>query len=204
MRRPAFHFAAVISIVPVAVRPKRSGRYMSSTIGLRQHVVPGRHRAHHVGDREHRRDRSLRSNAAVKRSSRNSLFTGSTASAIQDERSGIARRHQARIVDLEAGRQIVGDDHAAELRLRLGHLQHHHEALVLLGLGGIGRLAVERVITALDLEAVLGGGLRRERRAGDRHHRLHRAVAVVAHRQRRRRVRRRAGCGRTRPAASRR
>ena len=27
----AFHFAAVISIVPVAVRPKRSGRYMSST-----------------------------------------------------------------------------------------------------------------------------------------------------------------------------
>ena len=28
---PRFHFAAVMSIVPVAVRPKRSGRYMSST-----------------------------------------------------------------------------------------------------------------------------------------------------------------------------
>ena len=28
---PAFHFAPMISMVPVAVRPKRSGRYMSST-----------------------------------------------------------------------------------------------------------------------------------------------------------------------------
>src|SRR5262249_33048145 len=30
-RRKRTHFAAVTSIVPVAVRPKRSGRYMSST-----------------------------------------------------------------------------------------------------------------------------------------------------------------------------
>ena len=47
----------------------------------------------------------------------------------------------------------------AELGLRLGHLEHHCEALVLLGLGGIGGLAGERVVFALDLEALLGRGL---------------------------------------------
>ena len=39
----------------------------------------------------------------------------------------------------------------------------------------IGLLAVERVVVALDLEALLGRRLRHERRAGHRHHRLHRA-----------------------------
>ena len=69
------------------------------------------------------------------------------------QRAGVARRDQMRIVDLEAGRQIVGHDDAAVFRLRLGDLQHHHEALVLLGLRHVGRLAVEREIIALDLEA---------------------------------------------------
>ena len=80
------------------------------------------------------------------------------------ERTGLAGGDQARIVDLEAGRQVVGNDHAAELRLRLGHLQHHDKALVLLGLARVGRFAVKRVVTALDLEAAFGRGLRRQRR----------------------------------------
>jgi len=82
-------------------------------------------------------------------------------------------------------RQIIGDDDAAELRLWLSHFQDHHETLVLFGLGRIGRLAVERVKAAFDLEAALGGRLRCERRAADRHHRLHIALARIADRKRR-------------------
>ena len=61
-----------------------------------------------------------------------------------------------RIVDLEPGRHIVGQRHALELRLRLGHCQHHDEAVVLLGVADIGLLAVERVEAALEREAMLG------------------------------------------------
>ena len=60
-----------------------------------------------------------------------------------------------RIVDLEAGRQIVGDDDAAELRLRFGDFQHHDDARVLLDLRRIDRVAVERIVLPLDLKAVL-------------------------------------------------
>src|SRR5260370_873323 len=38
---PTCHFAAVISMVPVAVRPKRSGRYMSSTLACGSTYLPG-------------------------------------------------------------------------------------------------------------------------------------------------------------------
>ena len=48
-----------------------------------------------------------------------------------------------------------------------------------LALRDVGRLAVEREIIALDLEAVGGRGLRRDRRARDRDHRLHRRIAGV-------------------------
>ena len=74
--------------------------------------------------------------------------------------------------------------------LAFGDLQHHGEALVLLHLGDVGALAVERVVDALDREALVGRGLRRHRRAGDRDHRLHGVLAVVgdAHRRRRGRL----------------
>ena len=70
------------------------------------------------------------------------------------QRAGVAGRDQMRIVDLETGRQIVRHHDVAEFRLGFGDLQHHREAVVLLGLRYIGRLAVEREIIALDLEAV--------------------------------------------------
>ena len=139
----------------------RAGCGAAKTVGpvhvldlrLRQHVASGRNRAHDIGDREHRRRILLaierRREAVV------AEFGVHRLCRVGDpgERAGLPRRHQPRIVDLKPGRQIVGDDDAAELRLRLGHLQHHDEALVLLGLAWIDRFAVERVIAALDLEA---------------------------------------------------
>ena len=64
-------------------------------------------------------------------------------------------------------------------RLGLGDLQHHGKAVVLLRLGDVSRLAGQRIIAALDLEAVGGGRLRRDRRARYRDHRLHRRFAGV-------------------------
>ena len=89
-----------------------------------------------------------------------------------------------RIVDFKPGRQIVGDDDAAELRLGFRHPQHHDHAAVLLHLFGVERIAVERVGLALDLEALFRRGLRRHRRAGNRHDRLHRLLAGICHAQR--------------------
>src|SRR5262245_13154572 len=113
-------------------------------IGLRQHVAAGRHRAHHVGDRKHRRIAGL----AVERSAEPVVaeFGVRRLHGVLDPRkgAGVAGGDEARIVDLEAGRQVVGQDQAGELRLRLGDLQHHDEALVLLHLGDLGLLAVER------------------------------------------------------------
>ena len=84
-----------------------------------------------------------------------------------------------RIVDLEARRQIIRHHDVTIFRLCFGDLQHHSKAIVLLGLRHIGRLAVEREVTALDLEAVRCRGLRRDRRATHRDHRLHRRVAGI-------------------------
>jgi uncharacterized FAD-dependent dehydrogenase len=52
---------------------------------------------------------------------------------------------------------------ARELRLRLGDFQHHDEPVVLLGLRRIGIASVEIVVAPLELEALIGGGLRRHR-----------------------------------------
>ena len=70
------------------------------------------------------------------------------------------------------------------MRLRLGDRQHHHEAVVLLGGGDVDVLAVERVIGALDGEAVIGRGLRRRRSAAHGDHRVERRVAGIGHRHR--------------------
>ena len=117
-------------------------------IGLRLHVAAGRDRAHHIGHREHRRIVGL----AVERRAETIVaeFGVHRLLRILDpgEPAGLAGRHQPRIVDLEARRQIVGDDDPAELRLRLGHPQHHDEAVVLLRAAGIDRLAVEREVVA--------------------------------------------------------
>ena len=64
-------------------------------------------------------------------------------------------------------------------RLGLGDLQHHRKTIILLRLGDVGRLAVEREIIALDLEAVGGRRLRRDRRTRYRDHRLHRRIAGI-------------------------
>src|SRR5690349_21642638 len=79
---PAFHLTA-ISTDPVDVRPNRSGRYMSSTFAWGSTYRPGDTARTTYATVNTGGESLLRSKAAVKRSSRNSLFTGSAASAIQ-------------------------------------------------------------------------------------------------------------------------
>src|SRR5207249_1488221 len=98
------------------------------------------------------------------------------------ELTRLSRGYPPRVVDLEASRQMVGDDDAGELRLRLGDLEHDREAIVLPRARRINRLAIERVVEPLDLEATLGRGLRHGRRTTHREHRSHRAIASVGHR----------------------
>ena len=95
------------------------------------------------------------------------------------------------IVDFEAGRQVIGDDDAAELRLSLSNFQHYNKARVLLDLRRIDRIAIHRIGEALDLKSLFGRGFGRERNAGDGNDGFHRAVAGVGHRQRRLQTRRR-------------
>ncbi len=84
-----------------------------------------------------------------------------------------------RIVDLEARREIIRHHDVTVFRLGLGDLQHDREAIVLPGLRHVGRLAVEREVIALDLEAVRCRRLRRDRRAAHRDHRLYRRFPGV-------------------------
>ena len=93
-----------------------------------------------------------------------------------------------RIVDLESRREIIGDNDAAELRLRLGDFQDHREPRVLLHRLCIDRIAGEREGLALDLESLLGRGLRRERRAGHGDDAVDRGIAIVGDAQRRRQI----------------
>src|SRR6185437_13699489 len=148
-------------------------------IGLRQHIFAGRDRANHVGHGKYRlgvaraidgRGETVIAEVGVRR-----------LLAVLDpgQCSGVAGRDQMRVVDLEACRQVVRDDDVAVFRLRLGDLQHHRETIVLLCLRRIGRAAVERKIVAFDLEAVRCRGLRRDRGATDRNHRLYRRVTGV-------------------------
>src|SRR5262249_49282814 len=99
-------------------------------VGLWVDVAAGRDRAHHVGDREHRRIAAL----ALERGAEAVVaeFRARRLLRVLDpaERAGIAGGDEPRIVDLEAGREIIGDDDAGKLRLRLGDLQHDREAIV--------------------------------------------------------------------------
>src|SRR6185437_15292995 len=79
---PTFHLVA-ISTDPVDVRPNRSGRYMSSTFACGSTYRPGDTARTTYATVNTGGESLSRSKAAVKRSSRNSLFTGSAASAIQ-------------------------------------------------------------------------------------------------------------------------
>src|SRR5215475_8749817 len=76
-------------------------------VGLRQHVLAGRDRAHHVGDGEHR----IVLVAAVERGAEAVVaeLRVDWLLAVLDpaERAGIARRDEMRVVDLEAGRGVV-------------------------------------------------------------------------------------------------
>src|SRR6185436_10112249 len=62
------------------------------------------------------------------------------------------------------------------------------KALVLPCLARVGRFPGQRVVAALDLEAALGRGLRRERRSADTDDGLHVAVTVVLNRIGRRKL----------------
>ena len=67
----------------------------------------------------------------------------------------------------------------AVFRLGFGDLEHDRETVILLDLRDVSRLAVEREIIALDLEAVGGRGLRRDRRTADRDHRLYPRITGI-------------------------
>src|SRR5262245_31879457 len=79
--RPASHFGE-ISIALVAVRPNLSGWYMSSTFACGRTYRPGETARTTYATLNTGFESCLRSNAAAKRSSRNSVLIGSTASAI--------------------------------------------------------------------------------------------------------------------------
>src|SRR6266568_2906045 len=72
-------------------------------IGLRMHIAAGRDRAHHVSHREHRTVGAL----AIERSGKaiiTELGIGRLDRVLDPtECAGLTRRHQPRIVDLEAG-----------------------------------------------------------------------------------------------------
>ena len=70
------------------------------------------------------------------------------------------------------------------MRLCLRDPEHHRKPRVLLDRLRIDRIAVERVGEPLDLEALLGRGLRRQRRAGDRDDGLHLIFSGVGDAQR--------------------
>ena len=82
---------------------------------------------------------------------------------------------QRRIVDLEPGRQPVDDEQPGVARLRLGHFQRHHDALVLRhALQRVELGSVELVEGSLDRIAVGDGRVRLDRRAGNRDDELRR------------------------------
>src|ERR1700738_5525265 len=89
-------------------------------IGLRMDIAAGRDGPHDIGDWEPRGITAL----AVERRAEAVISELGVRwlQRILDpaQRPGIARRHKPRIVDLEAGGEIVSDHHACELWPRLG------------------------------------------------------------------------------------
>jgi len=82
-------------------------------------------------------------------------------------------------IDLKTGGQIIGDDDASKLWLRLRHSQHDDEALVLPGFAGISRFPIQRVVFAFDLEPLFCSRFGGEWRSADRNDGLHFAFALV-------------------------
>src|SRR5580704_17247783 len=77
------YLPATTSTAPVSLRPERSGRYMSSTLAWGRTYFPSDTARTTYATVKPAGSPRLRSNAAVKRSSRNSVLTGSTASVLQ-------------------------------------------------------------------------------------------------------------------------
>ena len=146
--------------------------------GRRMGVDARRHRAHDIGER----DRPVAPSVAVEGGDEAVVaeFEMRRLGLLQPGEAGeIGAGDEARIVDLEAGRQQVGDQHARRPVVVLVDLEHDDEALVLRHLGDIGLAAVERVVGALDGEAVAAGRQRLGRRGDRGDHRLDRPVAGV-------------------------
>lgn len=80
--RRSAHFADRTSTAPVPERPARGAVHVLDR-SLRQHVFARRHRAHDIGNREHGFVIAFAIDGCVKRSSRNSVFSGSSPSSIQ-------------------------------------------------------------------------------------------------------------------------
>ena len=98
-----------------------------------------------------------------------------------EPREGLDRAavDQRRIVDLEPRGQAVDDQQACVSRLRLRHLERHHDALVLGDAVEVDLGSVELVERALDRIAVGDGGIGLNRRAGDRYGELRRGLAGI-------------------------
>src|SRR6185436_2738766 len=98
----------------------------------------------------------------------------------------VAALDEARVLDLETRGQAVDEEHAAAGVLGLD-LHNSNEAIVLLHCGRatggalqVYRLAVQRVVAALDLEAAGGGRLRRQSGAVHCDDGVGRVAALVA------------------------
>ncbi|MGZ2453368.1 hypothetical protein ACVIRO_006185 [Rhizobium ruizarguesonis] len=91
---------------------------------------------------------------------------------------------EVRIVDLEAGRQKIGDDDARRPGVGFAHMDDDDVALVLLRLADIRLFAVECVIGALDGEAVAAGRQRHGGRGNRGDDGRNRVTRLVGQRQR--------------------
>ena len=175
------------------------------------HVLGGRRRidvaaggdgAHHIGDGEERR---LALRAVERRDETVVAIFGMRgldvlASARRRLRSSRRRTSAGLSISRPAGRRST-TSRRARARLRLGHFQRHHDALVLRhALQRVDLGSVELVERPLDRIAVGGGGVRLDRRARDRDDELRGVLSRIGDDDRpRRKASARSSGGRARP-----
>ncbi len=96
----------------------------------------------------------------------------------------IGTRNKARIVDLETSWQQIGHKQTRLPLLQIVDFQNNHVAFILIDACNIGRFAIERIVSALDVETLTTCWQRLCRRCDRRHNSIDRAFAGVGNDQR--------------------
>lgn len=114
-------------------------------------VKTRRHRTHHISER----DRLLLACGAVESSHKTIIaeFEVGRLRAFKPwEIAKISTGNKARIVDLETSWQQIGHKQTRLPFLQVVDFQNNNIALILIDPGDIGRLAIKRIISTLDVE----------------------------------------------------